>query len=306
MNNIAAIIVTFNRKQLLSVCVDAIEHQTHKPAVVYIVDNASTDGTDAWIRENGYDGIKSGIEFRYIHLLENIGGSGGFYTGLRMAYEAKDHFDAFWLMDDDGIPDANQLLRLQEHLTGQDYISPLVVAKEDPCRIAFGGSPLVKDFVKQADKNGLIYDVAYPFNGILYSRRLVEKVGYPVRDMFIWGDEVNYHMRCVNQGFIPVVAVDAIHVHPADRQPQQVIYHNIQIVVPQDSWKLYCYVRNRVYNNCLETSMKHVFGYNSRLFFRYTSYFTCYSFNLRKLWIVYIAMLDGLRKDLSRLGVYRK
>ena len=66
MDKIVAIIVTYNRKQLLSICLDAIVNQALKPVVAYIIDNASTDGTDEWVHENGFDGVKSGIEFRYI------------------------------------------------------------------------------------------------------------------------------------------------------------------------------------------------------------------------------------------------
>ena len=92
MHKIAAIIVTYNRKELLAECLDAIGKQTYKPVVVYIIDNASSDGTDEWIRSNGYDRCKEGIEYRYVYLSQNIGGAGGFYTGLKTAYDAKDEF----------------------------------------------------------------------------------------------------------------------------------------------------------------------------------------------------------------------
>ena len=42
---ICAVVVTFNRKELLINCLNAINEQTYKPHTVIIVDNASTDGT---------------------------------------------------------------------------------------------------------------------------------------------------------------------------------------------------------------------------------------------------------------------
>lgn len=305
MLNVAAIIVTFNRKELLAVCLSAIDRQTYKPAVAYVVDNASSDGTDDWIHANGYDGLKDGIEYRYVRLPENIGGSGGFYTGLKMAFEAGEHFDGFWLMDDDGIPDANQLRKLTTHLNERDYLSPLVVSKEDEGKISFGGSPKVSDFVAKADDNGLIDDVAFPFNGVLYSRKLVEQVGFPIKEMFIWGDEVNYHLRCRENGFTPAVVVNAVHVHPADRQPQEAI-GKYKLTVPPQSWKLYCFVRNWAYNMHTLTAFRRPVWYTIQMLFLYSVYFTFYSFNWRQLGIVYRAMFDGYRKDLSRLWEYRE
>lgn len=304
--NVTAIIVTYNRKELLSECLEAIGKQTYKPAVTYVVDNASTDGTDGWIRANGYDTFKDGIEYRYIRMPENVGGSGGFYIGLKMAFEAKDQFDAFWVMDDDGIPEVCQLQRLQEHLGERDYLSPLVVAKEDQGRLSFGGSPKIQDFLAlKGVSDGLVDNTAFPFNGVLFSRKLVELVEYPIKDMFIWGDEVNYNLRCVAHGFIPAVVVNAIHVHPADRQMPQLIVGNRKVTVPPQDWKLYCYVRNKMYNLRTLATVRHFVGDTGRMLFRYTVYFTIYAFNWRRLGIVYRAMWDGYRKDLSRLSNYR-
>lgn len=303
--NIAAIIVTFNRKELLGECLNAIERQTYKPNVAYIIDNASTDGTGEWIQENGYDGIKEEIEYRYIRLDDNIGGAGGFYTGLKMAHEASENFDAFWVMDDDGIADVEQLHNLTKHLTERDYISPMVVAKEDSNRISFGGSPLIQDFIRKADAQGLIEKTAFPFNGILYSRHLIEVVGYPNKDLFIWGDEINYNLRCINKGFYPVVVVDAIHIHPMDRQPREKLYGNIYMIVPPQEWKLYCYVRNHFYTIRTESTIKHVVGDIGRFACRYTIYFTFYKFDWKKLFVVFHAIFDGSHKDLSQLNRYK-
>ena len=108
-SKIAAIVVTYNRKELLAICLDAILRQECKPHSVFIIDNASTDGTEALVNELGYNGEKEGIRFIYVKRPENIGGSGGFYSGMKMAFESSEKFDAFWLMDDDGIPDKKQL-----------------------------------------------------------------------------------------------------------------------------------------------------------------------------------------------------
>jgi GT2 family glycosyltransferase len=45
MNKIAAVVVTYNRKDCLINCLNAIRLQTLPPDIMYIIDNHSTDGT---------------------------------------------------------------------------------------------------------------------------------------------------------------------------------------------------------------------------------------------------------------------
>lgn len=303
MKKIAAIVVTYNRKELLAICLDAILQQEYKPHSVYIIDNASTDGTDALVNELGYSGEKEGIRFIYVKLPENIGGSGGFYTGMKMAFESSENYDAFWLMDDDGIPDKKQLGYLESDLSKYDYLSPLVVSKEDPSVISYDGSP-AQQYVDMAE-NHLVVGAANPFNGVLYSRRLVEKIGFPIRDMFIWGDEINYGLRCIKAGFPPAMDVRAIHVHPRNRQPFEPFIGKSQIIVPKDDWKLYCLVRNLIYNARTLSRTRHYMKVLVQLWCKYSVYFTFIKFNVHKLMVVNNALMDGSRKDLSKLSKYK-
>lgn len=303
MKKIAAIVVTYNRKELLAYCLEAIGAQTYKPYAVYVVDNASTDGTDEWIRFNEYDGLKSGIDFRYIHLPENIGGSGGFYSGLKTAYESVDHFDAFWLMDDDGIPDSRQLEHLVEHSTEFDYLSPLVLSKEDPSKLSFGD--VSRSEMESYAEDGIIVGAANPFNGVLFSRKVVDVIGYPVREMFMWGDEINYGLRSIKAGFKPAMVINAIHMHPKDRQIRMKALSRM-IVVPEQDWKLYMYVRNAMYNSRTLTRWKHYAKERIIMTMDYTYYFLCKEPSLRKWRIVIQGMRDGARRDLTRLNTYRE
>ena len=301
--NIAAIVVTYNRKELLAECLEAICMQEYKPACVYIIDNASTDGTDEWIKDNGYDGPQGQIEFRYVRLSENIGGSGGFYTGLKMAHEAAEKFDAFWLMDDDGVADKAQLKYLIAHLDKYDYLAPLVISKEDPTRCAFYNMS-VEEFKDKAI-DGLVPDLASPFNGVLYSRKLVDTVGYPLRDMFIWGDENDYHGRCICAGFRPMVEISAIHIHPKDRQIRQKLFWR-KYVVPSQDWKLYLYVRNRVFNSVTFSNSGHIVRVVFHMVLEYSYYIIIKEHSWHRLRVFYRAVYDGLHKDLSRLSYYKK
>lgn len=81
-------------------------NQTRKPDHLFLVDNASTDNISDYVRE-----LEITIPLTYIRLEHNIGGAGGFYTGMKRAYDTH-LYDAVWVMDDDGEPDSKCLSNL--------------------------------------------------------------------------------------------------------------------------------------------------------------------------------------------------
>lgn len=288
---VACIVVTFNRKNLLIKCLDSIQQQSYRPHTVFIVDNASTDGTRQLVCERNYlDTTINGVTYVYIQLPENIGGSGGFYTGMKTAFESDENFDAFWLMDDDGITDKDQLSSMLPYIDRYGYVSPNVRSIEDASVGAFfKPSPN-----QETDENGNYLGVANPFNGVLYSREVVGKVGYPVKNMFIWGDEVNYDSRCIKAGYSPIIVVKAIHFHPKNRQIKVPSWLGREIAVPEQNWKLYCYARNRVFNSRTINGLGRSLGRTCIDFLDF--FFALIKLKqLRRLYVVVVAQLDGLK-----------
>ena len=87
MSKIYAIIVTYNRRALLEVCLKALAAQTRQPDRILLLDNASTtDDTQAWIQASGWADGKRHV---YARLAENGGGAGGFTEGMRRAASRK-------------------------------------------------------------------------------------------------------------------------------------------------------------------------------------------------------------------------
>ncbi len=105
-SSICVVIVAYNRKNLLLECLEAVKKQSYLPRAIYIIDNASTDGTPELLKENGYvqeipiaqtepvesvntihvllgAGGQSVVEVRYVRLNMNGGGAGGFYEGIK-------------------------------------------------------------------------------------------------------------------------------------------------------------------------------------------------------------------------------
>jgi len=247
---VACVIVTYNRKEQLIQCLDAVQAQTQKPVRVYITDNASTDGTVECVKQwGGYNCVKNGIAYKYLLNERNEGGAGGFYLGMKTAYE-DGGYDGIWVMDDDGMPDIYCLERLCAFIDEYDYIAPTVLSIEDHTKLAFPSNEIcnVSELINMCGTKGYVKDYACPFNGILYTRKLINTIGFPIKDLFIWGDEINYDLRAKEAGFIPITVLNSIHYHPKCKVSlkKTLLGHSI-VFVPQ-KWKGYCHYRNFIYN----------------------------------------------------------
>lgn len=272
---IAAIIPTFNRKSLLIECLLAISRQTFKPTTVYICDNKSTDGTKEYLVDNGFfNKIVNGINFKYLEMPVNGGGAMGFSIGMETAYK-EGIYNAFWMMDDDGLPKEDCLEHLVAWLNKKDYISPIVYSREDHTKLA-GPIKGVDDpeiLTAIYGSGPLYYGYCNPFNGSLFSKKLVDIVGFPKKELFIYGDEMNYHQRCKMAGFNPAAVCSAIHYHPPFKSVGLETFMGVVAFRP-NKLTTYCNWRNSAYNKKILfkkrpvlSAMKLVYNYIIYTFF---------------------------------------
>lgn len=104
---VAAVVVTYNRRRLLAECLDAIEAQTHRPDLIIVIDNASTDDTGDYLATRVWS-----IPHQAHTLPRNYGGALGFAVGMKAALAAG--AESVWLMDDDAIATPSALEYLVE------------------------------------------------------------------------------------------------------------------------------------------------------------------------------------------------
>lgn len=194
MNNIvAAVVVTYNRKKLLKECLENLLNQDYRNLDILVIDNASTDGTEAIVSQFEDKRVK------YINTGKNLGGAGGFQFGVQKA--VIQGYDYLWLMDDDTMPTKSALQALMAFATANPqfgFLSSKVLWKDGS--ICNMNIPKVTIDSKLHNFGGNPSRIVMAsFVSFFVPARVVKKVGLPIKEFFIWGDDIEYSRRISRQ-----------------------------------------------------------------------------------------------------------
>ncbi|AKP67395.1 glycosyltransferase family 2 protein [Companilactobacillus ginsenosidimutans] len=193
--NTCAVIVTYNRRDLLKKCLINVLDQALPVNNIFVFNNDSDDGTQDMLEKEFGDDSK-------IHVYnspKNIGGAPGFSEALKKAYQTTDD-DYFWIMDDDTIPTATATEGFQTAINNLDNNFGFLCSKvlwKDGSTV---NAPIIDRYI-WANKlaSNVIGVERATFVSILVKREMVRNVGIPAADMVIWGDDTEYTMRLSNQ-----------------------------------------------------------------------------------------------------------
>lgn len=248
---IVAAVVTYNRKALLHECIDALLAQDYSPFDILIIDNASTDGTQESLTEY----IAKG-QISYVNTGANLGGAGGFQCAIRESVEQG--YDAIWMMDDDTIPRSDALGEM------------VAAANAVPPGWGFlSGKALWTDgsFCKMNEQKLLrgdlyrVYGIApcreATFVSLFLSAETVREIGLPIKEFFIWGDDVEYTRRIsarrpsyyVSQSVVTHKTANNVGSNIAKDVPERLpryryAYRNEVYIARHEDWK------RRGYQSC--------------------------------------------------------
>ena len=215
MNKVYAVIVTYNRKEMLTECLDAILNQTVAVDKIVVVDNASTDHTDDYLKERGY---LDHPQVFYSRQEKNTGGAGGFYTGMKIAREAQP--DWVWIMDDDVIPAPNcleELLNANTHIKGEvSFLASQIRGLNNEAmnvpKIDRRQSTKYLDWYEYLDQ-GIVKIVKATFVSLLINIKAINKCGLPWAPFFIWGDDSEYTQRIIRDYWPAYMVGKSLAIH---------------------------------------------------------------------------------------------
>ena len=214
--------------------------------MIIVINNASTDGTAEWL-----DLAAARHEcIRVVHSPENRGGAGGFAMGIREA--AGLGAEAVWLMDDDTIPHPDAL----ERLLGATSVAPNVgfVCSKVICP---DGLPHCMNVPGFAVSRSCRYEPVNRFStqdvpafainmasfvSVLIDMEAVRKVGLPIEEFFIWGDDIEYTMRIRRAGFLGLYVDNSVVVHKTENY-----FPHPDLAPEKTAWKFYYQARNTIY-----------------------------------------------------------
>lgn len=229
--SVVAVVVAYNRRELLLEVLDALAVQTLAPTRVVVVDNASDDGSGSAAATH-----PSGVDL--VRLTRNTGGAGGFAAGAAHALQTTDA-EWLWFMDDDTVPTP-------------DALAELIGAVHDDERIVIAGSRVVwtdgsdhpmntprrKPFVRRAENRsaqgrGVLPVRSSSFVSMLVRSSAIRERGLPVADYFIWNDDFEFSTRLLRRRrgvFVPssVVVHKTVKLGATDVDPGPRFYYEVR------------------------------------------------------------------------------
>ena len=209
---VAAVVVTWNRRDLLAEALGAVRDQSRRPDAVVVIDNASTDGTAVLVAERF-------PEVELVRLSRNLGGAGGFAAGIDRALGQHDA-DLVWLLDDDTIPRPEALAALLDARKrypgpGLTLLASRVVwtdGRDHPMntpRRKPGSRPAE---TRRAARAGAVPIRSASFVSIAVEADAVRERGLPIADYFLWNDDFEYTTRLL-RGRVGLLCPHSVVVH---------------------------------------------------------------------------------------------
>ena len=238
MNEVAAIVVTYNRKDLLLGCIEHLSALKNAKADILIIDNASTDGT-----REALESLIDSQAIIYCNTGANLGGAGGFQYGMKEALRRG--YKYLWLMDDDVYPEPESLealLSADRELNGKyGFLSGIARWTDGtPCKMNIQKTGLKKTIEDYSSPTVPV--IMATFVSFFVKAETVMEVGLPIKEFFIWADDFEYSRRISLK-------------HPCYAVNGSIVVHNmksnnkvgIESEHPDRLWRYKYLYRNEVY-----------------------------------------------------------
>lgn len=206
MKKIGIVVCNYNKCDYVISCLDSIFQSDIDDFDVYVVDNASTDNSVEAIRE------KFGNKVILLVNTENLGGSGGFNTGLREVL--KKEYSYVMCVDNDIRMETNTISALYNFLEGHDDVGMAgskICFMDDPDRIQTYGATIdfetygIHDLHRGCLNNDELPVIQYcdyvPACSLMARANIVREIGIMPEDNFIYWDDMEWGYRFTLAGY---------------------------------------------------------------------------------------------------------
>lgn len=241
MKDLGIVICNFNKVDYLKGCLETLYKSNFENLIydVIVVDNASTDGSPDFIKEN----------YPHIVLLQNetnIGGSGGFDRGIR--YAIQEEYDYVVLLDNDILLEVNTILNLYKYIKinpKAGVVGSKICTMDNPDILQEMGSFIdyenkfnVYTPLKSHKDDSLLPEVVecdyVPACCMITTKEVLEKVGSFNTEHFIYWDDMDWCTRVKRENY-------EIHAINSSR-----VFHKMGAANHTNTFGLYYFERNRI------------------------------------------------------------
>lgn len=206
---VAAFVVTYRRRGILEENVTALLQQTHALDAVVVLNNDPSDDLRALA-------ALQSPTVQVLDLADNAGSAGGFAQGLYIARHC--NYGWAWLLDDDSVPAPNALeellkafRRARDEGRPVGLLAPLQWSPRGPFGWAQWDDRVISVPASWRERTDPFpIDLAY-WAGLLVSREVVERIGYPTVEFFRSYADYEYCLRARRAG-LEVLAVPTSHL----------------------------------------------------------------------------------------------
>lgn len=239
--DLGIIICNFNKIDYLKGCLETL-YKSELIDLIYdviVVDNASTDGSSKFVKDN----------YPQIILLRNeinTGGSGGFDRGIR--YTMQKEYQYVVLLDNDILLEDNTILNLFKYIKENPKVGVVgskICTMDNPDILQEMGSFIDYEnkfnvhtpLKSHRDDNSLPEIVVcdyVPACCMITTNEVLKKVGSFNTDHFIYWDDMDWCTRVKNEGY-------GIHAINSSR-----VFHKMGAATHTNTFGLYYFERNRI------------------------------------------------------------
>ena len=191
------VIVTYNRLHLLKECLRCVALQKLHFHSIVIVDNCSNDGTKEYLKELDTKKMNCNT-LEVINLDKNLGGAGGFSLGVQRICNDVDYL---LLIDDDAMIHKDFLSSINNGMTPQILAYSGIVETDGKIDTTHRRRVSNWRFMKKEDVPKEEYSLPFfdydlsSFCGLCFKTSLINKIGFPKYEYFIWYDDTKYSLR---------------------------------------------------------------------------------------------------------------